>query len=333
MTGQRRKKKKKEPSKFVLWLGYAALRVTLALLRLLPFRAARSLCLAATRLAFRLDRRHREIALQNLRVAFPEKDEAWRRKTARASFENLGMVAAEVSHLHLWTPENIGEYVVFENFDIYEKVKERERGCFVVTAHFGNWELAAHTHALTGRPFNAVARPLDNPLLDDHLEAMRTSTGNRIIDKKHGGVKAMISVLRRNEDIGILVDQYSRRSKGVFVPFFGVEASTTAGVAVMALRTRTPLLPAFMVREPGDMRFRVLIFPEIELPDTGDRKEDIRETTARINRALEEVIRIRPDHWLWGHRRWKNSPDIEGNLYEGGRVIRRHGAPAAEEAA
>jgi len=331
MSGKRRRKK--EPSKPALWLGYAGVRVVLAVLRVLPFRTARALSVAVARLVFLVDRRHREIALSNLAVAFPEKDAAWRWRAARGSFENFGLVAAEVSHLHLWTPENIRDHVIFENYDIYEKVKERGRGCFYVTAHFGNWELLAHAHALVGRPFNAVVRPLDNPLLDDHLETMRTSTGNRIIDKKHGGVKAMVAALRRNEDVGILVDQYSRRSKGVFVPLFGVQASTTAGVAVMALRTRTPLLPVFMVREPGDMRFRVLVFPEIALPDTGDKKEDIRETTARINRALEDVIRIRPDHWLWAHRRWKNSPDIAGNLYDGGRVLRRNGAPAAEEAA
>lgn len=249
---------------------------------------------------------------------------------ARADFKHYGLMVAEVSHLHLWTPENIHDHVTFENYEVYEKAKEKRRGCFYAIAHFGNWELLAH--ALVGRPFNAVVRPVDNPLLDDHFERMRTSTGNRIIDKKRGGVKAMIAALRRNEDVGILMDQYSRRSKGVFVPLFGALASTTAGVALMALRTRTPLIPVFMIREPGRMRFRVRIFPEIALPDTGDKKEDIRVATERVNEALEQVVRMYPDQWLWGRRRWKKSPDIAGNLYQGGRVARRHGRPVSEEA-
>jgi KDO2-lipid IV(A) lauroyltransferase len=325
--------KKKRTSKISLWLAYAAIRSAIAVLRVLPFGAARAVALGVARTFFALDVRHREIALANLRLAFPEKDDAWRRRVARGSFENFGLIAVEIAHLHELTPENVLDRVNFENYDIYEKVKERRKGCFYVTGHFGNWELLAHAHALTGRPFHAVVRPLDNPLLDDFLERMRVSTGNRIIDKKHGGAKTMIAALRRNEDVGILIDQYSRRDKGVYAPLFGVEASTTAGLAIMALRTEAPLIPVFIAREPGRMRFRVLVFPEVEVVRTGNPKEDVRLTTANINRAVEMVIRRRPDHWLWGHRRWKNSPDIEGNLYAGGRVVRRHGEPVVEEAA
>ncbi|OGP86961.1 MAG: hypothetical protein A2Y95_04155 [Deltaproteobacteria bacterium RBG_13_65_10] len=326
-------RKKKQASKISLWLAYAAVRAALAVLRVLPFGAARALSLGVARAFFALDARHREIAMANLRLAFPEKDDAWRRRVARGSFENFGLIAAEIAHLHALTPENVLDHVVFENYDIYEKAKERGKGCFYVTGHFGNWELLAHAHALAGHPFHAVVRPLDNPLLDDFLERMRSSTGNQIIDKKHGGAKTMIAALRRNEDVGILIDQYSRRDKGIYAPLFGVEASTTAGLAIMALRTGAPMIPAFIAREPGRLRFRVLIFPEVEVSRTGDPKEDVRLTTASINRAVETMIRMRPDLWLWGHRRWKNSPDIEGNLYAGGRVVRRDGAPVSEEAA
>lgn len=330
------RKKKKEPgalAKFGRWAAYVAVRAGLAVLRAVPFGAARAMGLAVARLFFVLDRRHRDIALVNLRLAFPEKDEAWRRRVARGSFENFGLMVAEVAHLDDLTPENIREHVTFENYEIYEKVKERGKGCFYVTGHVGNWELLAHAHALAGRPFHAVVRPLDNPLLDDFLERFRTSTGNRIIDKKHGGAKTMIAALRRNEDVGILIDQYARRSQGVCAPLFGIEAFTTKGLAVMALRTEAPMVPVFVVRDPGPLRFRVLIFPEVEVSRTGDPETDIRITTAHINRAIETVVRMHPDHWLWGHRRWKNSPDIEGNIYESGRLIRRDGKPLATGAA
>jgi len=322
------RKKKKQPgalAKAGQVAAYVAVRATLALLRLLPFGVARALCLAGARGFFLLDRRHRDIALVNLRLAFPEKDETWRREVARGSFENFGLIVAEVAHLRDLTPENVRDHVTFENYEIYEKVKERGKGCFYVTGHVGNWELLAHAHALVGRPFHAVVRPLDNPVLDDYLERFRTSTGNKIIDKKHGGAKTMIAALRRNEDVGILIDQYSRRSQGVYAPLFGIDASTTKGLAVMALRTEAPMVPVFVARDPGPLRFRVLIFPEVEVSRTGDPETDIRITTAHINQAIETVVRMHPDLWLWGHRRWKNSPDIEGNIYQGGRLIRRDG--------
>jgi lauroyl/myristoyl acyltransferase len=118
----------------------------------------------------------------------------------------------------------------------------------------------------------------------------------------------------------------------VYAPFFGVEASTSKGLAVMAMRTQAPMIPVFVARDPGRLRFRVLIFPAVEVARTGDQKEDVRLTTANINRALETVIRLHPDLWLWAHRRWKNSPDIEGNLYRGGRLVRRNGEPIPAQA-
>ena len=328
------RKKKKEPgalAKLGRWIAYVAMRAALAALSAIPFGAARVIGLAGARAFFVLDRRHRDIALVNLRLAFPEKDEAWRRRVARGSFENFGLMVAEVAHLRDLTPENAREHVIFENYEIYEKLKERGKGCFYVTGHVGNWELLAHAHALVGRPFHAVVRPLDNPLLDDYLEKFRTSTGNRIIDKKHGGARAIIAALRANEDVGILIDQYSRRSLGVYAPLFGIEASTTKGLAVMALRSGAPMVPVFVVRDPGPLRFRVLIFPEIDVSRTGHPESDIRVTTANINRAIETVVRMHPDHWLWGHRRWKNSPDVEGNIYAGGRLIRRAEGPERSE--
>jgi KDO2-lipid IV(A) lauroyltransferase len=291
------------------------------------------MCLAGARLFFLLDRRHRHIALVNLRLAFPEHDEAWRRRVARGSFENFGLIAAELAHLRDLTAENLPEHVTWdENYALYEKAKLRGKGCFYVTGHFGNWEILAHAHALAGRPFHAVVRPLDNPLLDEFLERVRVSTGNRIIDKKRGGRLAMVAALRRNEDVGILVDQYSRRTHGLNAPFFGIEASTTKGLAIMALRTGAPMFPVVLARKPGDLRFHVIILPEIEVERTGDPKEDVRRVTAKVNEALETVIRRHPDHWLWGHRRWKNSPDIEGDIYAGGRLVRRRGKPVEEPA-
>ncbi len=330
------RKKRREPgalAKLGQWIAYAAVRATLAALSVIPFGAARAIGLAGARAFFVLDRRHREIALVNLRLAFPEKDEAWRRRVARGSFENFGLIAAELAHLRALTAENLAEHVSWdENYALYEKAKLRGKGCFYVTGHYGNWEVLAHAHALAGRPFHAVVRPLDNPLLDEFLERLRVSTGNRIIDKKRGGRLAMVAALRRNEDVGILVDQYSRRIHGLYAQFFGVEASTTKGVAIMALRTGAPMFPVFLAREPGNLRFSVIILPEIEVDRTGDPKEDVRRVTARVNESIETVIRMHPELWLWGHRRWKNSPDVEGNLYDGGRLIRRNGKPVLENA-
>jgi len=111
----------------------------------------------------------------------------------------------------------------------------------------------------------------------------------------------------------ILVDQCPRREKGILVPFFEKRAWAHRGPAVLALRSRATLLPAFIVDDPDRpgcylIRFGAPIEPE----RTGDTEEDVRRLTARFQRVMEDEIRSRPEDWLWIHRRWKRSPDAEG---------------------
>jgi KDO2-lipid IV(A) lauroyltransferase len=126
----------------------------------------------------------------------------------------------------------------------------------------------------------------------------------------------MLRALRKNRVVVALNDQYKRRSKGTFVPFFGVRASTSPGPALIALRAGAPILPAACVRIGPD-RHRLVIRPPLEVPDTGDRRKDVDLYTARGNAALEAFIREHPEQWMWSHRRFRHSPDLPGDPYEG----------------
>jgi KDO2-lipid IV(A) lauroyltransferase len=97
--------------------------------------------------------------------------------------------------------------------------------------------------------------------------------------------------------------------EGVFVPFFGRPACTNKGLAMILLKTKTPMVPIFIVRKP-DGKHRIIVKPEIPLVQTGNLKNDIRQNTANINLAIEEMVRSYPDQWLWMHRRWKTQ--VEG---------------------
>jgi KDO2-lipid IV(A) lauroyltransferase len=183
----------------------------------------------------------------------------------------------------------------------------------LITAHFGPWELLPPVAALHYEPIHVVARPLDNPRLDGYLTALRERGGNRVLSKRDSG-QAILRVLRSGGTVGMLIDQHIREQDGVIVPFFGRPASTVAAPALMAIRSGAAIVPAGIVREAGRGRYRVCVREEVALERTGDLKTDLVRNTARFNLAIEGMIRERPDHWFWVHRRWKTPQPLDPRL-------------------
>ena len=151
---------------------------------------------------------------------------------------------------------------------------EKGKGLAIVTGHLGNWELGAVAMAAAGVPISVVARPLDNPLLDETLNRIRRAGGSEVLSKRNA-LRAIREVLARNRAIAILIDQ-DAREHGVFVDFFGKSASTIPSIAAIALRTGAPMVVCAMRREPGFLT-HVLSFEPVDAPvQTGDGKEDAR---------------------------------------------------------
>ncbi len=279
----------------------------------LPEAAAYALGGGAGRLAFRLDRRHRDVAVGNLLRAFPERtDPAEIRVLARAVFENLGQTAVDVARSHRLLRAGGEEAVPFDGLDRLLEARRRGRGVLAITAHLGPWEILPLAATLQFEPIHVVARPLDNPRLDDLLTALRERGGNRVI-RKRDAVSAILQVLRRGETVGILIDQHASENEGVVVPFFGRPASTMSGPALIAMRSRAAVLPVAINRE-GRGRYRIRIGEEIPLARGGDFKADLVENTARFTEAIEALIRQHPEQWFWVHRRWKTSLPLDPRL-------------------
>ena len=269
----------------------------------IPLSLRRALFTGLFRLFFHLVPRQRLIAVYNLRRAFPEKSDDEILRIARGVYRNMGIMAAEFFDVPRLTKENIGELVEPEGLEHCLKALEKGRGVLFFTAHFSNWELSAAAAALLIKPVVAIYRTLDNALLDHLVLRVRSATGNTLIPKEHS-MRTMIRSLKRNEIVGILIDQNVAWNEGVFVDFFGRPACTTNGLALLALHTGAPVLPGYIVRLP-DRRYRLVIGPEVEMTRTGDRAEDVLANTQRFTKVIEETVRRYPDQWFWVHQRWK----------------------------
>jgi KDO2-lipid IV(A) lauroyltransferase len=240
--------------------------------------------------------------------------EAERERIARGSFRSLGRLLGEISQFPRLNRQNIESLVVYAGLENYLAAVARGRGVIFLTGHIGAWELSVYAHSVYGYPSSFLARRVDNPLIERIAENYRTMYGNRSIDKKLG-VREVIRTLRAGGVVGILADLNSLREEGVFCDFFGVQASTTVGVATLAMRTGAVVLPGYLVWDEATKRHILHFEPPVETILTGNREADVFANTARYTKVIENIIRRYPDQWLWIHRRWRTRPEGEASLY------------------
>jgi KDO2-lipid IV(A) lauroyltransferase len=272
----------------------------------IPRESRRALFIGMFRLFYYLSARQRFITIHNLRRAFPEKSADEIITIARGVYRTLGIVAADFFDIPSLTKENVGDLVEVEGLEYLKKALEKDKGVLIFGAHFGNWELGAAAMPIMLKPLAVIYRPLDNSILDNLVLQVRSSTGNTPV-RKDRAMLQMLRSLKRNDILGILIDQNVAWYEGVFVDFFGRPACTTNGLALLALRTKAPVIPAYVVRlESG--KYRLVIKEEMQVVRTGGDDVDILINTQNFTRVIEDTVRNYPDQWLWIHQRWKTKP-------------------------
>lgn len=296
------------------WLEYAAVRVSLKVLEILPQGAARWLASAVARVLYVLSAKLRKTAEFNLRLAFPEWAESQRQQVIRNMTTNLGRMAAEFARMPKYSAANIQELVVLEGHENFLQGHEQGKGVLYLTGHIGAWELSSFAHALYGYPLHYMARPLDNRKLDELVNRYRSLSGNRPIYKNESA-RLMLKVLKDAGTVGILADQNTMPSEGVFVDFFGTPACSTTGLARVALHTGAAVVPGYAYWDEAIKKYRLRFELPVELVRTGDNERDIFENTQKFTKVLEEIIRKYPDQWVWVHGRWNTRPPGERPLY------------------
>ncbi len=298
------------------FLEYAAARVFLSGLGALPRPLASAAGRGVGRAAYALAGGLRRTGMRNLELAFPEMSVPEREKILRGTFRSLGRQLGEVSQLPRVSVENLHKVVEYDSEDVklLDRAQERGRGVIFLTSHLGAWELLCFAHSAFYNPISFLMRPIDNPRIEEMVEQIRTRFGNEPIDKKAAARTAM-RLLRNGGTLGVLADLNTQEREGVFVPFFGHLACTTAGAATLALRTNATVIPVCAPWDEKRGRYVLHGGPILELVRTGDPARDLEINTAQFTAAIERQIRDYPDQWLWIHKRWKTRPAGEPDLY------------------
>jgi Kdo2-lipid IVA lauroyltransferase/acyltransferase len=297
-------------------LEYIAARSILTGLRVLPRAVAVAVGRGIGRVAYTFGGRLRRTGERNLELALSGLSEAERAAILRGCFENLGRLLGEFSHLPRSTPESLHQIIECEGLENLEAARRAGRGVILFTGHLGAWELSSFALSAFGYPLSFLARRLDNPKVEQLVEGTRTRFGNRSIDKR-SAARPMLRTLRAGGIVGILVDLNTHPHEAVFVDFFGIPASTTSGLATLALRTEAAVLPVFIPWDERRRRFVLSVGPPLEFERTGVEATDIRRLTSLFTNIIEDYVRRFPGQWLWIHRRWNTRPAGEENFYVG----------------
>jgi KDO2-lipid IV(A) lauroyltransferase len=246
----------------------------------------------------------RRTVYRNLRLVFPELSWGERRRLARRCYRHFGAMTCDTVAMSRLDAVELCRRLTLVGWERLDEAESYGRGLLVLSAHLGNWEVAARPVGLYRGPFHVVVRPFNNPLVYRYLAAERERFGEVQIAKR-GAAKQLFRVVREGGKAGVVMDQRVRPGQGFVLPFLGHPALVTPLPASVALRTGAPAIPIVAWPEPRG-RYRVELGEPI-LPAAGETRGE--EAVAALTRcylaALETSIRQRPEQWLWMHRRWR----------------------------
>ncbi len=258
-----------------------------------------------------IDKKHRDRATANLRRSFPDLNEKQLRRMAHESMQHMCMLGVEF----LFTPRLVridtwSRYVSVANFaETMRLMLKKNQSLIMVTAHYGSWEILGYTMATLGFPTSSVARPLDNPYINEFVFGLRKRNGQMLIDKK-GATGEVTDLLDRHGIVSFIADQ-NAGSKGMFVDFFGRKASTYKSIALLAMHYEVPVIIGYVRRRKEPFRFQCAAQDIIYPADWKEERDPLRYITQRYTKAIEDMVREDPAQYLWVHRRWKSRPKGE----------------------
>lgn len=255
-----------------------------------------------------LQPRRRHIAAVNLALCFPQLSEQERRTLLRHHFESLGISLMETA-MSWWMPDaRLRPLAHIEGLEHLDHALTRGHGVILLSAHFTTLEIGTHLLAIHAR-FHAMYRAHKNALFEAVMKRAREARCEKAIASDD--VRGMLQSLQQNIAVWYASDQNYGHKHSIFVPFFGVAAATNPAPVRLAKISGAPIVPFFIQRLPEAQGYRLVLLPALEnIPGTSV-ENDMR----YIHHLIEEQVRKTPEQYLWVHRRFKDRPPGEADVY------------------
>jgi KDO2-lipid IV(A) lauroyltransferase len=302
--------------------AYIGIRAIVCVIQMVSPRVAFRIADGLAWIVYRFVPSRRRVAMENVVAAFPElaSDPARADRLVRDMYRHFFRAVFEgLLFPRKLRVDNWRAFIDLYPARMMPAAMLTDRAALLVTAHFGNWEIAGYSMGAMGFKTYAIARVLDNPYLERFVLRTRQLTGQTIIAKKDD-FDRLTAVLGSGAKVSTLADQ-DAGPRGVFVNFFGRPASTHKAVALMAIEFDAPIVVTGVPRVSRDGRdslkppagmedtfFAVEVEEVIDPREFQGRPDAIKTITQRYTAALERLIRRHPEQYFWIHRRWKSQP-------------------------
>jgi KDO2-lipid IV(A) lauroyltransferase len=215
----------------------------------------------------------------------------------------MGLVEVAMSW---WSSDRaLRKRVQIEGLDNLESALEHGHGVILLGAHFTTLEIGGRLLSLF-QPFYIMQRDQKNLLFDTIMTRSRQRHFHKAIHRNN--IKELLLSLKTNHAVWYAPDQHFGGPKKVFAPFFGIQTGSNPATSRIAKTTGARVVPFFQVRLPGLQGYKLIIQPALQDFPAGDIQQD----TARINQVIEQVIRQKPEQYLWAHKRFKSRQDDHG---------------------
>jgi len=294
------------PRYWGIWVALGLLRLAV----LLPYRLQAPIGRGVGRLAMRLASSRRQIAERNIALCLPELDPLQQRRLLRRHFESLGMTLIEMGLCWWASDARLEPLFQIDGLEHLRAAQQRGKGVIMLTGHFTTLDLGGRFLTMQA-PVTAMYRRNENPLFERALRRGRERSAQQAIPKQD--IRGMVRALKQNHAIWYAPDQSHRRRHSAVVPFFSVPAATNTATAALARMSGARVVPFSSLRLPDDAGYRLVIEPAFDDFPSADAAAD----TLRINRWLEQRIRLAPEQYLWIHRRFKPFEPDQPDPYAG----------------
>ncbi len=293
------------PRYWPTWLGLALLR----LIALLPY-PLQTLCGHSIGLIiWLLPIAKKRIIRINLDKCFPQMTAKQRKKLLFQNCLSMGMSLVEIA-MSWWSSDRaLRKRVRIEGLNHLEDALQQGHGVILLGAHFTTLEIGGRLLRLH-KPFYVLQRDQKNLLFDAVMTHSRIRNFQKAIHRNN--VKELLKSLKDNMPVWYAPDQHFGGANNVVTPFFNMPAPSNPATSRIASISHAQVVPFFQERLPGLQGYRLQLFPALENYPTQDNEQD----TARINHELEKMIRMRPEQYLWAHRRFKGRPGEQNTVYD-----------------
>lgn len=275
--------------------------------RLLPVRALNWIGATLGSVLFVLACHRRHVGATNLRLCFPELDEAARQDLLKRHFRAFGRAALFESVCWWGSREDITRLVRIEGME--HLTPHRGKPLVLFTSHFVGVSAGGIRLTCELAPMVDIYSPIKNPLLNRLAHRARQRFGASELYSRSEGIRPVLKAVKRGLPFYYLPDMDYGRKDALFVPLFGVPAATITGLSRVTRATHAMVIPT-VTREDGD-GYVIRLYPPWENFPTDDIEAD----TRRMNAFIEDRIRELPEQYFWVHKRFKTRPIGEASLY------------------